>query len=122
MGNGGIMKTAEQFRQEETKRLLEWIMQNQGDWRQICDASGEGVRPEACERLIKELLEESFYEIILVLLTNSNIDYHMADITNRAVLNRILETWDKNMISTMTGYIINALSEIRNIKSDNEEE
>ncbi|XCH79180.1 MAG: hypothetical protein WHF31_00430 [Candidatus Dehalobacter alkaniphilus] len=104
------MKTTEEFRQEETKRLLEWIKQNQEDWRQICDTQGEGLELQECMRLIKELKKQSFYEIILVLLTANIFQRHVAEITTGTMLNRILETWDEDTISTMTNYITNALS------------
>lgn len=104
------MKTTEEFRQEETKRLLRWIKQNQGDWRQICDTQGEGLELQECMRLIRELRQQSFYEIIIVLLTANIFQLHVAEITTETMLNRILETWDEDTISTMTNDIANALS------------
>lgn len=104
------MKTMEEFRQEETKRLLEWIKHNQGDWRQICDTQGEGLDLQECMRLIKELKKQSFYEIILVLLTANIFQLHMAEVTTGTMLNRILETWDEDTISMMINYIANELS------------
>lgn len=60
---------SEDSRTKEAVRLLRWIKGNRSMWERICNAGREEIPKETFEAIMKELIDGSFYGIVIVLFT-----------------------------------------------------
>lgn len=58
----------ERNREHETARFLKWIQTHGSWWHLICTPGDEHMNPQMMKLILEELYQESFYEIIFVLL------------------------------------------------------
>jgi len=82
-------------RNKQTLRLLKWVEQHQGFWYLICTPDDEHMNPQMMKTLIGHLAEESFYEIIFVLLTVHRNEKYMEGFYPSMLLKMLVSEWDE---------------------------
>ena len=82
-------------RTAETLRLLKWANKYPGWWHLICTPNEEHMNLQMMKMLIEELAKESFYEIILVLLTVHKNEEFMKGFGDSMTLQILTANWNK---------------------------
>ena len=77
----------------DTIRLLEWIQEYSGLWRLICTPNAPEMTYNMMKRVIQQLADEQFYEIIFVLLTVHRSQHSMTIALKELFVKMISAGW-----------------------------
>lgn len=80
-------------RDQQTIRFLRWIERYPGWWQLICMPKDEHINLPTMKTLIKRLAEESFYEIIFVLLMVHREEPFMESFYQSMLVNMVAYEW-----------------------------
>lgn len=105
------MELNEKFRREETKRLLEWIGNNQEEWFEITLAFVEEdmLIDQELKEVFRNLKNNGFYQLLVLLMYTKNEIIGKA--LQKSMLNIICNNWNEQSIDTMYDLLIDNLSQ-----------
>lgn len=110
------MEMNEKFRREETRRLLEWIGNNQEEWFEITLAFVEEdmlIEPELKE-VFRNLKNNGFYQLLVLLMYTKN--EIIGKTLEKSMLNIICNNWNEKSIDTMFDIFIDNIGQTSNEK------
>lgn len=105
------MELNEKFRREETKRLLEWIGNNQEEWFGITLAFVEEdmLIEQELKEVFRNLKNNGFYQLLVLLMYTKN--EIIGKVLEKSMLNIICNNWNEQSIDTMYDLLIDNLSQ-----------
>lgn len=77
-----------------TLRLLKWIRKYSGLWYLICTPDEEHMNPDMMRRLIVQLYQKGFYELIFVLLTVHRDNPCFSHLSEYLLLDSFIARWE----------------------------
>jgi len=83
----------EQERDRQAIRFMEWIQEHPGWWKLICTPKEEHMNLQIMQQIIDELVKESFYEAILVLLMVHRDEKFMDCLKQTILMQLLIAEW-----------------------------
>lgn len=104
------MEINEKFRKEETRRLLKWITENDENWILVRMAMSpdECLIAEEYRQAIRILKEQSFYQLLIMLIYSDNT------LVSNALENTILKEIDGWSDEKLDNFVENIIYNITN--------
>lgn len=87
------MKT-EAYKTARTVRFLKWIRDHSGFWYLICTPDEEHMNLDMAKRLLIELYQQGFYEMMFVLLSVHRENPCFAHLSEYLLLDSFIARWD----------------------------
>lgn len=105
------MEMIEKFRREETRRLLEWIGNNQEEWFEITLAFVEEdmLIESELKEVFRNLKNNGFYQLLVLLMYTKNEIIGKA--LEKSMLHIICNNWNEQSIDTMFDMLIDNISQ-----------
>lgn len=101
------MKT-EVHKTARTVRFLKWIRDHSGYWYLICTPNEEHMDLDMAKRLLTELYQQGFYEMIFVLLSVHRENPCFAHLSEYLLLDSFIARWNDesdDIIREMTAHL-----------------
>lgn len=80
-------------RTAQTLRFLKWVRKHSGLWYLICTPDEEHMNMDMLKRLIGQLYQEGFYEMIFVLLMVHRDNPAMSHVSEYLLLDSLIARW-----------------------------
>lgn len=81
-------------RDKQTIRFMKWIKKNSGLWFLICTPDDENMNTTMMKKLIVQLAQEQFYEIIFVLLMVHRNACFMESFNRAMSIEMLISNWE----------------------------
>lgn len=83
-------------RTAQTVKFLKWTRQYGGWWYLICTPNDESMNPQIMKLLIEKLADNSFYEIIFVLIMVHRNEPFVDDFVKAMFTEAVIQQWDES--------------------------
>lgn len=83
-------------RAEQTKKFLNWSAAYPGWLQLICTPNHGCMSPQTMKMLVERLADESFYEIIFVMLEVHRNTPYVKDLAKTLLLDMMIEKWQND--------------------------
>ena len=105
------MENIEKYKREDARKLIKWIKDNRKEWIGICLAISDidAVSGRDLKKIIKDLQEKGFYQIIILLLFNRN-DVIQMGIEN-SILAIFIEKWNDKLLDNYIELLLDNIEE-----------
>lgn len=77
-----------------TVRFLKWVREHSGLWYLICTPDEEYMNLDMMKRLMEQLYQEGFYELIFVLMTVHRKNPSLVHLSEYLLLDSFIARWD----------------------------
>lgn len=95
----------EQFRHEETTRLLKWISKNKSIWNKIRRYNDSALSPEDYWHYFKLLRDQKFYDLLFMFISNNQDSIATYDYFENLGVLKFSELWDKGIFDQFEKYV-----------------
>lgn len=104
------MQGAVNKQQDDTIRLVRWLAEHPKIQRRLCEADFEST-PEECLEIIEMLENNSFYDMIFILLMKNSHDLIIDEAITKMVTEKMANEWDRIGTEQMCADIKNRIRE-----------